>query len=476
MLETLASELITFILCECTSSKDLFRLLSASPTCLRVFCSAREQTLYTVLRNSVPAAVEIDIAAVCHAQDYNTNDGHNTDTGRGLGMEGVNRFMDAYLDGGFALPTSRAELVAAHRLMNRVTYFVDAFVDAADAQMKELSDDWNRRMEERDARRAAKALQDGQSPAVRVLGQSITWVKRTALSFQTKPLPEPPSPDRAIVQKMSQTELTRLHRAVLRLELLGCLCRTTSPALTCDEQAQCFLSRLPAWEVEEMACIHAFYTHRLWNALAESVRCVPGRRKEGRHSARHLGIDMPFTVEDLNSREWPLYLAGLTVRGVGFLYNALVEQKGRREGGRRPDPDAVPGELVPGVAVSGFFVAAVDRLSTQRESSGPGERVGEDAMKEDAGLGPTAAFMRFSSPPYGSCYRGILKNERYNTLRYMGYILWDEERSEEGPVRVVTDWIHGMSLGGSGILPFRDEIFGNERKCPYTRSRCGQWS
>lgn len=126
MLENLPNELILQILAHCSSARDLYRFLTASPCCYRTFALSPETILLPLLRGLVPASVWGDFAAVCHAGVFTCDDADNEQPV--LQKQDIPAFLDRYFNEGFGFLTTKVHLVAGLRLHATITYFINDYL------------------------------------------------------------------------------------------------------------------------------------------------------------------------------------------------------------------------------------------------------------------------------------------------------------------------------------------------------------
>ncbi|KAL7924785.1 hypothetical protein ACQKWADRAFT_285938 [Trichoderma austrokoningii] len=219
-LEDLVPELLARILQLLNHPRDLLQLLRASPQCFRVYAQSPAPFLSSVLKNAIlPHALRHALAC------------------EGVPSDASQTVREAFLDDYFrpkslAFPTDKSAITALAGLFLRASYFVD----------------------------------DYSSRAMRALNLD---------------------PD-ATASALSPTERAKLQRAFFRYELY---CRVFPvdyhaerfSIVPAEEQFTQFLARMSPWEVEEMTCVHHYFTalfggyiDDLEDQLVEAVLTCPG--------------------------------------------------------------------------------------------------------------------------------------------------------------------------------------------------------
>ncbi|SPO01735.1 uncharacterized protein DNG_04408 [Cephalotrichum gorgonifer] len=241
-LHHLAPELLTIILRALDSPGDLYALIVASPLCLRLFTSSRAKVLSSVLQNAIQPGSLHHAAAICHVPppaDLQNKRVLHIDMG--IPSSALRFFLDQYFsENPLQFPTDIAAITKLCRLQTLVSRFVDEY-----------------------ALRAARLLGTSQDPLQQF----------------------PP---------LSRSERTRLERAFFRFELFSQIFIRETGDYSIDsifdnrDQLRLFLHRLEPWEVEEMSCIHDYFTFRVGEVLdklEEQVVCavlsVPGIQRVG---------------------------------------------------------------------------------------------------------------------------------------------------------------------------------------------------
>lgn len=294
-LHSLAPELLFLILKALDHPRDLHSVIRASAPCFRIYALSPVLILSSILRNAVlPDALH-------HALAH----GHIPAT---PSHESLEAFLDRYFQAhSFGFPTDKATVVTLCRLFWQTSYFIDDY-----------------------SARAMRALD-----------------------------PEP-NPGQATTLSLSRTERARLQRAFFRYELYSRVfpadhnarCRSLVPA---HVQFTRFLARIEPWEVEEMSCVHHYFTYLmgrfiddLEEQLVETVLAIPGVRQppsldrpspngQGRDDDSDMDLfncldlrDLDFFSKDgrFRSQGTVSYLASL---GSAFVYQLVLADKGRRK-------------------------------------------------------------------------------------------------------------------------------------------------
>ncbi|KAJ4153489.1 hypothetical protein LMH87_009974 [Akanthomyces muscarius] len=436
MLENLPNELILQILAHCSSARDLHRFLTASPCCYRIFALSPETMLLSLLRGLVPASAWGDFAAVCHAGAFTCDDTDNEQPV--LQKQDVPAFLDRYFNGGFGFPTTKAHLVAGLRLHATTTYFINDCVDKAAEEISFLA--------EHNLYGALGSTFCSVRARQAEVSDGISQCTSRSSSDTT---------DAAMFETLSSTETARLYCAFYRLEMQSRVFRhgqRSFSMLSGREQLDLFLRRLPPWAVEELTCAHQYFLYGVWDALKESINCGLASAES---PLRHFGTDLPFVPSCLQSnRAWPLFLSGLVLRGVDFLYNVLVVQQNDRRFGRRLPEDSLDttssGELEAGNMVPQFLVSALEiarcRQHAEEEPMRPApEEDGEDGEEKDA-AGPSRGFCEHAcrAGVIAGGYLPMLRYEEHEALRATGYVFWDRGKMRSDVMRNAVAGANGM--------------------------------
>lgn len=120
-LDDLAPELLAIILRAVDSPRNLYRLISASPSCFRVFALLPKPVLSSVIKNAVRNDETLyHLVAVWHAP-----------SGTKTSDEALASFLDQYFDQitAFDFPTSKEDITALCRLCNHLSFFSDMYFD-----------------------------------------------------------------------------------------------------------------------------------------------------------------------------------------------------------------------------------------------------------------------------------------------------------------------------------------------------------
>ncbi|KAJ6789205.1 hypothetical protein PWT90_06796 [Aphanocladium album] len=422
MFEAIPNELIFLILSHCDSKRDLHSLIAASPCCYRVFASSPGSVLLPLLRRIVPSALWRDFAAVCRADIFTQTD---ATTGSIARKEDVCLFLDRYFGSGFDIPSDKASIVAAFRLHATISYFVSDYVNTAAGEIAFL----------------AEHGVDGSACSVRP-GRSI---RSSSPDSSSLPLQGRTSrtTDATAFKTVSSAEHVRFFRGFLRLELQSRVFRRARrifPMIPGREQYDLFLRRMPPWAVEELTCAHDYLTRGIWDALHESRRCT----SPNDDPRRHFGIDLPFTPPTLQTSAWLVFVSGLLLHGMDFLYDVLVTQKGNRAAGRQPDGRAAAsGELKAGSVVSQFLVSALETARYHAEPI-PTPELPED---EDDTDGPSWGFCEHvRRARITGRYLPVLQFQAHAAVRATGYVFWDAAKMRSDVMRNAIAGASGMSL------------------------------
>jgi len=251
-LELLAPELLLHIFTSCHTFRDLRSLISASPTCLRIFLGNRKYSILSFLKSSLGSRNYCEILAISHVPSL-VPGGHNDsllplprDRQR-LGdntTQAINT-MKPYLDYYFSTrpfenPCDGTDMAAICRLHDNVCRLVDLyFLDTSEFLM------------------------------------ACSSSSTTSESSATTP-----------VAPLSITERSRLQRAFLRYELYSRVFpydQHFQSLVSANGQFHLFIRRMEPWEVEELSCVHQYltsltagYLKSLQNLFVDDFLSCPG--------------------------------------------------------------------------------------------------------------------------------------------------------------------------------------------------------
>ncbi|KAG9249744.1 uncharacterized protein F5Z01DRAFT_466790 [Emericellopsis atlantica] len=255
-LHLLPIEVLSLILQEVDCPRDLFSLVGLSGPCFRAYESAPNLILSSVLRNAIAPTVLHHALAILNVPDAPGPDPQT---------EVLEGFIDRYLQAGssFEFPADTAAMTALRRLHSRISYFVD---------------DYSSR-----TMRALATKPDGQ--------QGAGW-------------------------DLSSSERARFQRAFFRYELYSLVFPVDHSVLRhslfpADLQFARFLAHMEPWEVEEMSCVHHYFTSRieglidrLEDQVVEAVLSAPGVRS----SPSHPILAEPLILDSLGPSSQPTQL------------------------------------------------------------------------------------------------------------------------------------------------------------------------
>lgn len=214
-LDALAPELLVLIQQALDSPRDLYALIAASPVCLHIFDSHRASILASVLINSVEPVALHHALAVSHAPTSLTD---GTSMRPRLPVPKVppplQSFLDEYFCNSLEIPTDIPRLTSLCRLQRLVSRF------------------------------------------------SNDYFLHTTRLLQIPPANETGP---AYSAPLSLTERARLERAFFRYELYSRLFplgpgMSIKSVFSGGTQFGLFLERLEPWEVEEISCVHNYFT------------------------------------------------------------------------------------------------------------------------------------------------------------------------------------------------------------------------
>lgn len=253
-LHLLPIEVLSLILQEVDCPRDLLSLVGLSGPCYRAYESAPNLILSSVLRNAIAPTVLHHALAILNVP---ATSGPDPQT------EVLEGFIDRYFQAGssFEFPADAAAMTVLRRLHSRISYFVD---------------DYSSR-----AMQALATKPDGQ--------QGAGWV-------------------------LSSSERARFQRAFFRYELYSLVFPVDHSVLRhslfpADLQFARFLAHMEPWEVEEMSCVHHYFTSRiegligrLEDQVVEAVLSAPGVRSNPGHPT----LAEPLILDSLGPSSQPI--------------------------------------------------------------------------------------------------------------------------------------------------------------------------
>lgn len=235
-MENLSLELLLLIQQSLDSPLDLHHLTAASPVNFRVFQQYSQHVLSAVLQNAIhPVSMPTAMALL---QVPSADPGHVS-----LHPRMLDPFLDNYFSGEYNKPPGdKASLAGLQRLYTRVSY---------------LSEDF-----------AARAWREVLATDIHTSNSQVEsdHVSHNMTSHLDKA--HGPSKGSQYAVNLSSDEKGRLFRAFFRFELY---CKVFSdqgiapmedgePFITARQQRDYFLMKLRPFEVEELACVHQYYS------------------------------------------------------------------------------------------------------------------------------------------------------------------------------------------------------------------------
>lgn len=220
----LPPELLSLILRNLNSPRDLHSLISASPSCLHAFLGNKYRILLWLCVKGIQPGALRDALALHHAPRRTVAHGRmGLRCNEGVEPTDSEPFLSKYFsDATFEPPTDMADLTELLRLQSLVSRFAHGYFKEATA----------------------------------LLGAPLAPSDPTIIGEVA-----PPSP----------TEWTRLQRAFFRYELY---CRAfpsdKKPLYQCTharDQCELFMDRLKPWEVEEITCVHNYLTRQVGSVV-----------------------------------------------------------------------------------------------------------------------------------------------------------------------------------------------------------------
>lgn len=433
-LRLLPIEVLSLIMQEVDCPRDLFSLVGLSGPCFRAYESAPELILSSVLRNAITPTALRHALAILYVPATLGSDSQT---------EVLEDFIGRYLqaDSSFEFPADEAAMTVLRRLHSRVSYFVD---------------DYSSR-----AMRALTMKSDGQ--------QGAEWA-------------------------LSSSERARFQRAFFRYELYSLVFPVDHSVLrhslfSANLQFARFLAHMEPWEVEEMSCVHHYFTSRigglvdsLEDQVVEAVLSAPGVRGrpptlvepsasdslgpssqpiQSQDDSESLGrsdksdregspddneddddgmvrfdcldlLNLDLFSKDGKFRlpETVSYLASL---GLEFLHELLVANDGRRK-------DIIRGNIP---VWRDFLPEAVD----QAPGTGPRTTTLGEVANDDDPSRPSLGYYSFKRSDQ-DVYLGIRHDGILNApLRERAFVFWDTTRVAQPLVR---DSLREASLARTG--------------------------
>ncbi|KAM5358466.1 hypothetical protein ACJZ2D_015253 [Fusarium nematophilum] len=407
-LDNLAPELLSLILQAVDTPLDLYRLISASPSCLRAFSQSPQLVLLAVIQNALPGGNIKHALAVLQAPSTHDQ---------------IPPFLDKYFDSAsfFDMPTNKTDLLQLYSLYNRLTYLLNRFTEQVPRRLGLLS-------------------QSSNQPCHRDVcneGQDKASVTEAALIPST-------------------SERVRLQRAFLRFELY---CRIfpdheddpygpSGPSATShspDQQFRLFLARLNPWEAEELCCVEQYFStllrqflYDLEDDLVTAVMTTPGvvlPSSPAREPPIHeeAGEDTLIAFESLDLTDlalfsnherysFPDYISYMTSLGLDFMYSLVVSSRSERA--------ALIGSNTPVTREEGFLSEALEFAPRRRSIAEDQCPTTEpEAVGEDDPFCSNLSYCLLGKTTEDTGYMGISGSGFGRlTLRHLGYIFWDAAR------------------------------------------------
>ncbi|KAK5996519.1 hypothetical protein PT974_01854 [Cladobotryum mycophilum] len=440
-LEDLAPELLTLILRTVDSPRSLYRLISASPACWQVFSSSPEFILSSVVKNVISYDLLNLYLAVIHVPAF-TGDLE-------LFRQQVPIFLDAYFDSKlFAFPTTKADLVGLCRLNTHVSYLSVQYFQSAiyalgyEKHMYALERESPTTMIHFSSSERTESMHD----LLRLDSYFREFPQNGIPEYEDRLIYAMHAEKRECAVPPSHSERVRFLRAFLRFELYSRVfpsgwkrqhnCLSTHDAA---EQSHLFVKRMEPWEIEEMSCVHHYYSSvagRLLDELEEelvrAVQTAPGVT----FTSPQLDLDQMLGISDnrltffnrldligldVYSRtgRWDssTYIGYIVSLGIDFMHKLAVGDKVRRSALIRSTLSKFGRPFLP---------EALEELPARQPIVRP---LGNN-WNNDPSL-PNAAYYRCRNTITNS-YLKILDNP--SGLREMAYMFWDCNRSEKQPV------------------------------------------
>jgi len=255
--EILPVEMLTKILQSLSTPRDLASLIRASPGCFRTYIARPVPVISAILKTAIHPRVLHHALAVFYAPERDL-----------LTPQLRSAYLDRYFltEGAgaesFALPRDKATLQTLWKLHSRTTYFLDDYTS-----------------------KAADLLND-------------------------KPFRAHLRPG-TFAKPLSDKEHKRLQRAFYRHELycrifpVKCRCffPNTGSYVSAADQSALFLTKLEPWEIEEMSCVHYYFTtvtqdmvDDLQDQLVGAALAAPGVQRSSKQ------VHYPY--DDLRYATW----------------------------------------------------------------------------------------------------------------------------------------------------------------------------
>ncbi|KAF4473003.1 hypothetical protein FALBO_111 [Fusarium albosuccineum] len=395
-LEHLAPELLSLILQNVDSPRNLHHFISASPACLRTFLQSPQLVLSSVIKNALPAHIVQYALATLQAPSVSSD---------------IPSFLDKCFDSttSFDFPTNKADILQVYHLYNRLSYLLDAYL------------------------KHMERLGLGESVLLPSLSER-TRLQRAFLRFELycRVFPH---------QRRVPHEPPRSGRRFDALEQFGL-----------------FLSNLTPWEVEEMSCVELYlssvigrFVDQLEEQLISAIMAAPGvvvpssaaagalsaeeeeQPTEGQHNQENLEdfSDLDLTSLSLFSRDGryrsPGFISYMTSLGLDFIYELVKSDESKRSEMIRSN-HPITREFLPEA------LGHAPRWPPGYEHDT--DTADDDAADDDDPSHSNLGYRLFRKRPDNDRIYVVIMAEGtyYSLLRQLGYVFWDANRIQSPEV------------------------------------------
>lgn len=417
---------IIFLIFESASSPDLLHLILASRRYHQIFSAAPKRLIAASLKNSVPEQLWADFCAARHVQ---INFGPVLDRNLlAADRAKVQAFIRQYFNPSlkFELSTSPGEFLVAHKLHHRVSHFISDFTRKAYKEALDIAD-------------------------------NATDI--TCRSMHANFVGDKDQDNTSISEGISASEKLRLYRAFLRFEIYATLFR---PAQSWDEltrysgqaQFRWFLRNLTASEVEEITCIHQYFSDIITAILSEMHQ---------EFEAEIISLDIKASQNMIKGSKWRglsclfdsgLYLfsqdfqdkssqaiGSMTSSGLPYLFKFLQSDKDTRYKLLRRNSFRKPAFLLEALSASPLPASMLKVLSDDEELQ-------ESILEALSAETPRGSLLKvmcagFAEDRYNHGFseaaeHGYLSADggmQTTACRRLGYVFWDSNRLQTSPIQ-----------------------------------------
>ncbi|KAK5989385.1 hypothetical protein PT974_10904 [Cladobotryum mycophilum] len=388
----LPPELLELIMSTVPSLQDLYNIISASPRCFFIFSSSH--TAARILRSVVNEETLHHMTAVLRAPGIAHPDQSSEDA-----EELLSAFLEKSLKTRtLETPSTVTELATLCLLQQRLTYLMNKYIEGVGYAL-------------------SLTFEDNDHSAHLYPGLVSTTCAK--INFTAN---------------LSRHETLRLHRGFLRFELFCAVFSLETKKQRAKayfgtrKRFSLFFSRLKNWEIEEMVCIHQYFStvvgktiKDIGDQLVRTVRATRGAKAStvplrGMVSLR----DLNFTRLSLFSNSWlthmPLMIEFVASRGLDFMYHLIRGDLATRSNMIRSNTPFI----------RAFLIASLENGPDVRPEPLP---TPPDPRDNDPSY-PNFAFRTLAVTRFHYRPQAAVAETHLHSVRELGYVFWDTENIE----------------------------------------------